>query len=172
MASVTDIVAAIAACVAAVLSGTALVVAGKRDERRWRREAMTDTLVAFLDASFAGAGQRSYDARSRGEDMTEFRTIAIESHSRRIESLTRLRLLAPADVVIAAERLHDADNAVHTAALNEVDVPDLHRWSELRHAQQQARERLLTAARNTLGLNSAQPIAPTARISTVKETFY
>ena len=167
VAGLPEVVAAVAACIAAVLSGAALVVGGKRDERRWRREAMTDTLVAFLDASFAGAGQRSYDARLRGDDMTQFRTIAVESHQQRIESLTRLRLLAPAAVVTAAERLHDADNAVHTAALNDVAVPDPDHWAELRGAQQEARERLLTAARNSLGLGPAQRISRTARITTV-----
>src|SRR5262249_39723209 len=147
-------------------------VAGKRDERRWRREAMTDTLVTFLDASFAGAGQRSYDARSQGEDLTSFRKIAVDSHALRIEALTRRRWLAPAQVVVAAERLHNADNAIHIAVLSDGELPELDQWATLRQTQRRAREDLLTAARGGLGLDAAQSIGPLARITTITDTTH
>jgi hypothetical protein len=48
-----ELVAAIAATVAAILSGFGLWVGAVREERTWRREALVDTIVQFL-----AAGQR------------------------------------------------------------------------------------------------------------------
>lgn len=57
-----DLIAAVAATVAAVLAGISLWLSGSRDERRWRRDALLDTVVQFLDASFAAPGGLSLEA--------------------------------------------------------------------------------------------------------------
>jgi hypothetical protein len=75
-----------------------------------------------------------------------------------MDALTRLRLLAPADVVAAAERLHTADHRVQSDALNKPKLPLVAQWAELREEQRTAREQLLVVARRALGLGPAQPI--------------
>ncbi|MGW7680908.1 hypothetical protein ACWGID_09240 [Kribbella sp. NPDC054772] len=153
-----DLIAATAACIAAVLSGLSLFVGGRREERRWRREAMTDTLVTFLDASFSGPGQRVYDARSRRDDLSEHRHESELARRTEIDALTRLRLLAPSDVVLAAERLHEAGHQVSSAVFASNGLPSEEEWQQLRLRRRGAREELLDTARKTLGLGPAQAI--------------
>jgi hypothetical protein len=63
----SGLVAAAAACVATVLSGATLVVPSRRDERRWRREAIIDTLVIFIVASFVRGARGALDDRAGPE---------------------------------------------------------------------------------------------------------
>ena len=41
-----------AAGLAAVLAGANLYVSGRREQKKWKREALIDNLALFLDASF------------------------------------------------------------------------------------------------------------------------
>ena len=49
---IAAVLSATAASVAAILAGLNLVVAGRREDRRWARETATEAFVAYMDASF------------------------------------------------------------------------------------------------------------------------
>lgn len=153
------VVAAVATCAAAVFSALSLIVAGRREQRKWRRDSLVEALVDFIGGSFAGGGQRVLDARRRGEPLDGHRASTEAAHGRQTESLTRLRLIAPAAVVVAAERLHEADHAVHDAALDgPVEDPEPDRWARLRQDQARARESLLDSARRSLREGAGPPV--------------
>lgn len=77
----------------------------------WRREALVDTVVAFLDASFEAPGELSLGRFRAGayRELDEARHR--EAHQRMLRALTRLRVIVSADLVAAAERIHEADFA-------------------------------------------------------------
>jgi hypothetical protein len=143
--------------VAAVLSGPTLVVTSRRDERRWRREAIIDTLVIFLDASFVRGTRGTVPA-----DIAKRRRASVEAHDRQLDALTRLRLLAPNKVVVAAEQLHQADHEVHDRAFADQQLSE-HQLTPVREAQARARNNLLDASRTALGLGPAQTVGTMIR---------
>jgi hypothetical protein len=49
---VASVVSAIAACLAAVLSGASLLISGRREQTQWTRETLVETLALFLDKSY------------------------------------------------------------------------------------------------------------------------
>lgn len=151
-----ELFAAIAATLAAVLAAVSLGVGMAREERMWRREALVDTVVAFLDASFEAPGELSLGKYQAGAytDLDEARHG--EAHQRMLRALTRLRVIASVDVVTAAERIHAADFAraqmLSTRKLTEDE------WSRLGRARSEARVALLASARKAMGLKSAAVI--------------
>lgn len=104
-------ISAIAAAIAALLAGLTLYTSGRRDPR-WVRDSLIDSYVAYLDASFESAGPSALNARLTGDETAaaDYRRQASAAHRRQNDTLTRLRILAPAYVVEAAERLHEADH--------------------------------------------------------------
>jgi hypothetical protein len=133
-------VAAWAAAAAALISGVNLVVTtvvrGRREQTRWVRESLTDAFVAFLDASW-----RTTDAVKRravlpagvdGDPATDVRLLARASYDDMRSQLTRLRLLASAQVRDAGEELLrlsrallDVDDAGLGAALSGISAQRL-----------------------------------------------
>jgi hypothetical protein len=83
-----DPIAAIAASVAAALSGATLWITSSRDERRWRRDALVDTLVRLLDASFAIPGGWVLDIRRQNRLTPQHRQAAQEAHTSSLTALT------------------------------------------------------------------------------------
>lgn len=147
-----------AALVAAGFSGTTLWLTGHRDERKWRREAMVETLVQFFAASFVGLSRQALSAREQGEDLEPFRNKYDAFHGTQMDALTRLRIIAPNNVISAAEKLHEADDAVRDSIfLSTVELSEEER-RDLRRRRTEAREALLDAARKTLGLGKSHPI--------------
>lgn len=119
-----SILSAIAATIAAALAGLTLYVTGRRDHLHWIRESLVDSYEKYLTASFEAPAHRGRQARLcgiEGQDLDEYRTQAAEAHHRQTDALTKLRMIAPATVVAAAE-----------AALDGPDVPDDDLWAQLR----------------------------------------
>lgn len=54
-----ELIAALAATVAAILSGVALWLGGAREKHKWLRDELVDTVVQFLDASLPAPAMRS-----------------------------------------------------------------------------------------------------------------
>jgi len=104
------IVAGAAATLAAILSGITLWTTGRREERKWRREALLDTIVQFLDGSFDLPGNQACNRRRAGESLEGLNDQASAAFQRSANALTRLRVLAPSAVVATAERVHDIDD--------------------------------------------------------------
>src|ERR1700712_2613439 len=82
-----------------------------------------------------------HDARTRGEMTDKYRSRIWDAHAEQTDALIRLRLVAPADVVQAAEGLHQADHRVWESALGLTSESS--DWQLLRDLQAEAREELL-----------------------------
>lgn len=152
------VVSAVAAVLAAIFSAATLIVAGRREHRRWLRDAMTDALVVFIGGSFAGAGQRVLTARQAGLSIDDYSKAASEAHAVQTDALTRLRLVALPAVILAAEALHECDHDVRDAVFARETLPSLEEWTRLRAVQNSARDHLLNTSRRTLGLGKGAPI--------------
>jgi hypothetical protein len=108
-------VTAAAAGLAAILSAANLWVAGRRELDRWAREALVEALVSFFDTSFklrSSCRKLIFLTPEAESAIQELRLEIVEAHDLETDTLTRLRLLAPSRVVIAAEDLHEADHNI------------------------------------------------------------
>jgi hypothetical protein len=157
---------------AAIFSGISLYLAGKREERRWRRDSLLEAYQRFIELSFdrsliavQGIDTRRphVPARTRGTfNLDELRTRQEQLHTEYDSLITRLRLLAATEVVDAAETLHVLDNQLVDLALaSDATASDaeFNIFEDKREQNRQAKEHMLRAARATLGLNTAAVIA-------------
>lgn len=64
MSVLPSMIGAVAASLAAILAGLTLYVSGRRDNRKWLRDALIDAYVEFLDASFRAPNASGYELRS------------------------------------------------------------------------------------------------------------
>jgi hypothetical protein len=155
---------------AAVLSGLTLWASGKREERRWQKDARVSTYQRFIEVSFERSFKTVLGIRNRQgvktEDLDklgqeELRQGEWELHLEYDSLLTRIRLVSDDDVVRASEALHDSDQKLVELSLRS-DAPatdfDWNVFEEERERNRQAKEAMLNAARATLGF------AQTARI--------
>jgi hypothetical protein len=157
---------------AAVFSGISLYVAGKREERRWRRDSLLEAYQPFIELSFdrslvavQGIDTRRADApsRTRGTfNLDELRTRQEQLHTEYDSLITRLRLLAGSGVVEAAETLHVVDNQLVDLGLASdaaASDTEFNVFEEKREEDRRAKEDMLKAARASLGLDPAAIIA-------------
>jgi hypothetical protein len=161
MSVLPSVLSAIAATVAAVLAGLTLYVSGRREHRRWLRNSLVDSYVNYLTASFQSGGREVLQARLRGEQVTsldEYRQHASRAHDRQTDVLTRLRIIAPPEMVKAAEALHMVDHLVVDSALAGSAVPDDDIWQQLRLKQSSAQSDFVDQARHSLRLGPSAPI--------------
>ncbi|MFK0187928.1 hypothetical protein ACIQV1_27395 [Streptomyces rubiginosohelvolus] len=94
--------AAWAAAVSSVATLTiTTVVSGRRDHRRWAREALTDAFVAFLEASW----RHSDTVRALASQAPIDPELVQPAYAEMRSQLTRLRLLASGSVLQAGEEL-------------------------------------------------------------------
>ena len=115
--SATSLLSAAAASLAAALAAINLYVLGRRERHQWLRGTLVDEYASFLDASFKVTHRaRDYIGNPLAEvDSGPRSTIENEIRSLRrkqMDTLTRLRLLAAAEIVHAATQVYVADNAV------------------------------------------------------------
>lgn len=158
---IAQVLTAAAASLAAVFSGLTLYFGGVREERRWRREVLVDTVVQYLDASFFTPGFIYWDSRRRGTLASDDRDRAIRTHADALTALTRLRVLASPDIVACAEKLHVADAHVYEmVVLEEGSLPDSTEWGKLEDLRMERRLDLLNAVREEFGLGRTKEIDP------------
>lgn len=155
-----EIIAAVAASLAAVLSGFGLWLGWRREDRKWRRDALVDTLVQILDSSFASPGSGLMQKRREGALSEKDRELAEEAHFAGISALTRLRVIASAPVVQEAEFLHMADDTAAEMVLGEGPLPEEADWVRTQDERHRRRYQLLAASRKELGLGPAKQIHP------------
>ncbi len=149
------VISAVAAIVAATFSGTTLYISGRREQRKWARDATVQALVDLVDASYRSAGQKGFDARSKGSsDLDAIERTAKDAREQQSASLTRLRLIAPEEIVVAVQALLDADTAVNNAVLGPNVLPTTERWKELRDSQWDRRAALQQAGRKYFGISA------------------
>ncbi|GAA1908870.1 hypothetical protein [Streptantibioticus ferralitis] len=140
----TDL-SAFAAWAAALTSVATLVVTtvvgGRREQRRWAREALTDAFVAFLEASWRHSDLAKSVPPGREDRADSLRQTYIEMRTQ----LTRLRLLASEDVLQAGEELLRRQRAVQEAETGETR-------GEALIAASRGRRSVVAAAKRELGL--------------------
>lgn len=153
-------VAAAAAAAAAVLSGITLWLTGKREKRKWRRESLVDTVVEFLDGSFKRPGNRAYNLLAGGGDPKELQKQAQEGVEQCAAALTRLRLLAPSDMVERAEALQILEDEITESLFEGASPPGVDVWLSKADRRMAARTELLDVARRSLGLGTAKELMP------------
>jgi hypothetical protein len=151
---VASVLSATAATAAAILAGLNLVVAGRREDRRWARETATEAFVAYMDASFkAGAACREAVAlrgTPRNDELDELRRRIAVAHDTQMHHLTRLRLLSTAEVVAAAIQLHEGGHKVEDLSFG--DAADDGKLEAAREQLRVARSRMVTASREAIRL--------------------
>ena len=103
---------AFAAILAVGLSVSTFVITSKRDEKRWRRDALLDATAGFLNGSFQRYSVRAYDLKIQGLPMAKYHEESDGGRHEENLALTRLRLLASEEIVEAAEIARAADDAV------------------------------------------------------------
>jgi hypothetical protein len=157
---ISALITGVAAVLAATLSGVTLWTTGRREERRWRREALLDTIVEFLDGSFDLPGNQAYNQLRAGADLNSLPDSTAVNLRRCASALTRLRVLASSHVVTTAERVHNIDDRAITLLLKSETVPSMPDWLEITDRRREAREAFLDAARDALGLDSSAGLAP------------
>jgi hypothetical protein len=153
----TGLATLIAAVSAAVLSGLSLFFAGRRENRRWKREVLTETMVSLFDASFASIDDAAYQARQAGEDLTQHKERALDARAAELRALTRLRFLARPRVVERAVQLQKAEHVIYDAVFKEAVPPDDGEWNRRVQSRRIARNKLFDAARRNLGLRRTVP---------------
>jgi len=113
-----SLLSAAAASLAAVLAAINLYVLGRRERHSWLRETLISEYATYLDASFSATSKaREYlgtssDEPKRGRYRSELADQVLKLHGQQMHTLTRLRLLATAEVVRAAGQVHAADHEV------------------------------------------------------------
>jgi len=161
LALAVAVAGAVTALIAAVFSGLNLYLTGRRETRRWLRESLLDTVVEFLDSSFSQPGREIWEKLSEDAESPHVAALLEQSrsnHFRQNNALTRIRLLAPRELVRSAESLHRADDRILDAVVGVESLPSTSEVVEMRNEQRVARERLITEARKPLGLGPSAPI--------------
>lgn len=134
-----------AAWAAAVTSAATLVVTtvvgGRRDQRQWARQALTDAFVEFLAASW-----RHSDLAKEPMPPESAATAMSAQYNEMRNQLTRLRLLSPPNVVRAGEKLLRLQRAVQDSASASEQAEALAAVSASRHE-------VVTAAQKAMGLH-------------------
>jgi hypothetical protein len=157
MSQAAAVIAAVAATVSALLALSTLLATGRREERKCRRDALQRAVLDFLDSSHSSPGTFAFVAARNSADLTAHRAAAEEAHRRQNDARGLLRLIAPADVVIAADALHRCDEDLREAALGAAGPVDERRWSELRGRQNIGRRTFILAARKAFGAKGEPP---------------
>jgi hypothetical protein len=153
-----------AAVAAAILSGVSLFLSGRREDRRWKREVLVDTMVSLFDASFNSLDTATLDAREAGEDLEWHRDRCLSAHAVELQALTRLRFLAKPEVVERAFELHNIEDELYEAVFKKDVHVDAAQWHELLDRRRVARTNLFNASRRNLGLRRTLPVAPTIEV--------
>jgi hypothetical protein len=142
----------VAAVAAAVLSAASFFFSGRREDLRWKREVLEETMVSLLDASYDSIDTAALAARHAGEDLSWRKDRALDAHDLEMRAITRLRFLAKPVVVKRAFELHQIERKIYDAVFrNDVEL-DATGWDELVHRRRIARDKLFDAARRDLGL--------------------
>jgi hypothetical protein len=146
----TGLATLVAASAAAVLSAASLLLSGRREDRRWKREVLEQTMVSLFEASLGYVDQAALRAAQDNEDLSEYKERALDAHSMQLRALTRLRFLANADVLKCAFKLHGIEDQLYSIVFTKpLDSAD---WEELEDQQRKVRAELFNACRRNLGL--------------------
>jgi hypothetical protein len=152
------VVPLVVSAIAVVISALALVLSGRREDLRWKRQVLEETMVSLIDASFGYVDLADLRAAKEGKDLSEYKERALDAHRVQLDALTRLRLLAKPKVLELAFELHDIEDQQYNIVFTEpVDSAE---WERLQNQREKVRFDLSNACRRNLGLWRTLPILP------------
>jgi hypothetical protein len=163
VSDLASIVSAGTAALAAGFGGANLYVSGRRDHRRWAREALVDLFVSYLDASFSiehAFVPPSPSHLHQGELETAEQRLSIvrQAHDLQMNALTKLRILTSKRVIELAVALHEAGHrvtdlhlAVPAESSSDIDAAHDDLWA--------ARDAFVSSCQRALGLRGPLPAA-------------
>lgn len=150
---------------AIAISLATYVVTNKRDDNKWQRDALLEAMVRFLDGSFARYSEQAFGIR-RGQwqsgalsdsgDFERYIVRAKSGHRQQNAALTRLRLLAPSEVVESAEDLAASDHNLEQWFDNPNDDHDS--WESLNADRQARRAHFIQTYRSHFRLGKGKSI--------------
>jgi hypothetical protein len=146
----------VAAALAAVFAGLNLYVSGRRQHRQWARQALVESLVEYMNASFdvSRACSRISRLRSEGASLSDLQALREEAedtlHKAQLPIMTRLRMLCPPEVADAAQVLHAQDHVRLALVFKELASEDL--FKNAKEARREARISMINEARAALSL--------------------
>lgn len=130
----------------------------------WRRQTMFTFTHEYVEAAFviAGTAGNARKERMGGRSLAELQRHLDEchrAHGQMIAALTALRLVAPKDVVIAAETVHESCHYLINLAMGgrepntDVETSD-ERWEQLKASAREDRSNLVIAVRRAFGIET------------------
>ena len=150
---------------AIVISLGTYVVSNKREDAKWQRDALLGAMMQFLDGSFARYSGRAYAIRyGEIQQGAQPENASFKPYAKRAENgkrnqnaaMTSLRLLAPAEVVAAAERLMVQDYRVEQWFEN--PTPEQQTWGSINDARQAQRAEFIDTYRRHFRLGKGKSI--------------
>jgi hypothetical protein len=153
---VATMLSAAAATTAAILTGVNLYLSRQREDVKWARNVLIDTLGQFLDASFRSkdAVKKAYKISQSGMDQSQIAALkqeALRAEEEMRTLQTRLRLLGSAELVEAAQSLRTGIRA-YVAVLDQQDPIPVYVDRQLRRSLWDGRDAFVMAARKTLSI--------------------
>jgi hypothetical protein len=148
----------VAASAAAVLSAVSLLLSGRREDKRWKREVLEEAMVSLFDSSFNSPLTAAIAAREAGQDTEWHKARALDAHAVQMQALTRLRFLATPKVVDYAFQLHDVEDQLYEAAFREKGRFSAAQLQNLKDRRWSLRTELFNASRCNLGLRRSLPV--------------
>ena len=155
------LLSATAASLAAGLAGLNLYISGRREDARWRREVLLGAYESYLGASFEVTRVAKYLGGHRGKDFPlspeEIERRLHLANETKLDTLTRLRLLADERVIEAAAGVHLSDIEFHQLMLSD-PKPDRGQYMSALYRCYERRTGFLLAARKSLKVSGT--VAP------------
>jgi hypothetical protein len=154
---VTTTLSAVAATIAAILTGVNLYLSRRQEDVNWARSVLIDTFGQFLEASFRSkdAVKEAYKiSQSGAADRSRIATLQQEAVNAEVEMRvlqTRLRLLGSAELVEAAQALRTGVKAYVAILDQQVPVP-IEVDQQLRRMLWIGRDAFVAAAKKTLSI--------------------
>jgi hypothetical protein len=145
-------------CAVNVVSALAFVLSGRREDLRWKRQVLEETMVALIDASYGYVDLADLQAAKDDKDLREYKERALDAHRVQLDALTRLRLLATPKVLKLAFDLHGIEDQLYNIVFTK--SRDSAEWDELQKQRKQVRIELANTCRRNLGLWRTLPILP------------
>lgn len=161
-----DISSTAVAVLAVVISLVTYVVTNRRDNKKWQRDQLLEAMGMFLDGSFARYGAKAFAERhaqltsSKLRDpkaLTKYEQRATDGLRAQNAALTRLRLLAPVEVIAKAEDLMVADEQV-ARWFNTSNPTKSIAWDELNSNRQEYRAQFIDSYRKQYRLGPGKSI--------------
>jgi hypothetical protein len=157
VSTIVAVLSAITASAAAVFAGLNLWLTGRRESAKWAREAMMESFVNFLDASFRSKDScktllRRVRSGTGNLDSESFIATANVATDDMLGYVTRLRMLARPEVIKAARDLVRQNKSYIALACGDLTAVTDDADSAIRRDIEKARDDFVLIAKKEMSL--------------------